>query len=98
MIKNQDLSKFTVQPHPCHSCPFEGKDPVKLDPDRYTYFVGKLAGEGQHLCHSVKNKMICRGGRNLQLRILCSMGLLYEPTDECFDEAIEKYGKNRNEV
>jgi len=98
MIKYQNLCELKVQPQPCHTCPFEGKEPVQLDPVRYNYFIKKLAGESQHLCHSVDNKMICRGGRNIQLRILYAMGLIDKPTDECFDEAIQKYCKDINEI
>ena len=89
-----DLSKFNVQVEPCRTCPFEGKNPIQLESERYSELIKNLAGEGQHLCHSVNNKMICRGGRNIQLRLLCASGLLKKPTDECFNDAVNKYTKN----
>jgi hypothetical protein len=47
--------------------------------------------QSQHLCHSANNKKICRGGRNLMLRVMCIWGFITEPTDEA-------YGKARKEI
>lgn len=89
-LNPNDLRTYPVQATPCKTCPFEGKQPVKLTPDRYHYFIENLAGNGQHLCHSKNNKAICRGGRNIQLRILCAMGLLDKATDEAFEQAMNQ--------
>jgi|SanBayMetagenome_1026888.scaffolds.fasta_scaffold66060_1 hypothetical protein len=89
-LNPKDLRTYPVQEKPCKTCPFEGENPVQLCPNRYKGFIENLAGQGQHLCHSVDNEAICRGGRNIQLRILCAMGMLTEPTDEAFDQAIEE--------
>lgn len=83
-----DLSQMLVQTHPCETCPFEGSEPIALEPEDYAKYVSKIANlESQHLCHSAKNKMLCRGGRNLLLRVLCSYGLIHEPTDAAFEVA-----------
>lgn len=56
--------------------------------ESYAKYVAKIVNlESQHLCHSAKNKMLCRGGRNLLLRVLCLYGLIFEPTDEAFETA-----------
>ena len=89
-LNPNDLRTYPVQDKPCKTCPFEGETPIQLAPERYVYFINNLAGNGQHLCHSVKDKAICRGGRNIQLRMLCAMNLISEPTDEAFNEAMEK--------
>lgn len=76
-----------VQVKPCRSCPFEGEEPIALSPEsriRYTENLVNL--QGQHFCHSVNNEMICRGGRNLQLRALCAYRLIDKPTDEAFEK------------
>lgn len=77
-----------VQAKPCRTCPFAGSNPIPLPPERYTQLINNLNGNGQHFCHSADNRKICRGGRDIQLRLLCSYGLLDEPTDEAFNQAI----------
>mgnify|MGYP000259340422 CR=1 FL=1 len=80
-----------VQSRPCRTCPFEGEDPIDLEPDRLQYCTGSLVNlEASHLCHSANNKKICRGGRTIQLRVLTAMGLIDEPTDEAFAKACEE--------
>lgn len=85
-----NLRNISVQINPCKTCPFEGKEPLQLSPERYHELIENLLGNGQHFCHSVNNKMICRGGRNIQLRWLCAIKALPEPTDEAFNEAIDE--------
>lgn len=85
-----NLRDYPVQSKACKSCPFEGEIPIQLTPDRYRYFIENLMGNGQHLCHSQNDKAICRGGRNIQLRILCAMGFLDNPTDEEFNNKMNE--------
>jgi hypothetical protein len=59
-----DLRTYPVQDKPCRTCPFAGRKPVKLSSDRYKELLNNLLGKKQHLCHSVNNKAICRGGRD----------------------------------
>jgi hypothetical protein len=88
MKRKRDLSAYKVPAHPCHSCPFAGKKPVELAPERLKYYIEQLLNGGsQHICHSAK-KTICRGGRTIQLRWFYLLGLITEPTDEAFDQAI----------
>lgn len=83
-----DLRNFPVQAMPCKTCPFEGINPIALPPERYAELLKNLMGNGQHFCHSADNSKICRGGRNIQLKWLCAVGALSEPTDKAFNEAI----------
>lgn len=89
-LNPNDLRTYPVQQKPCKTCPFEGEKPLPIMPERYSGFIDNLAGKGQHLCHSAGNKAICRGGRNIQLRILCAMGMLDHPTDDEFEKAINE--------
>lgn len=93
---NSYLSQMPVQPNPCRTCLFEGSEPIALEPEDYAKYVTKIVNlESQHLCHSAKNKMLCRGGRNLLLRVMCSYGLITEPTDAALTAAInEAIGEN----
>lgn len=92
---NKDLSKMPVQPKPCKTCPFEGAEAMALSQASYVKYVAKIVNlESQHLCHSAKNKMLCRGGRNILLRVMCKYGFILEPTDSAFESArIEALGK-----
>ena len=75
-----------IQKTPCRTCPFAGSDPIALEPESLQGFYQNVAGlHGSHICHSVKKKTICRGGRDITLKVLAVMGLLAEPTDEEFE-------------
>lgn len=92
----RDLSAYNVPKKPCHTCPFGGKKPIDLPPDRLTYYYDQLLNGGsQHLCHSAE-KTICRGGRTIQLRWFYSLGIIEEPTDEAFNQAVAEVELKRN--
>ena len=75
-----------IQKVPCKSCPFAGSTPIALDPESlHNYYQNIVQLQGSHICHSVKQKTICRGGRNLTLKVLSAKGLLREPTDKEFE-------------
>ncbi len=89
-LNRNDLRTYPVQDKPCKTCPFAGTNPLTLPLNDLVDYYQNLLGNGQHFCHSANNTKICRGGRNIQLRWLCSMGMLEEPTDEAFDKAINE--------
>ena len=83
-----DLSQMPVQQSPCKTCPFEGESPINLTLESKATYTDNVASlRGQHFCHSVDNKMICRGGRNLMLQSLLEHGLITEATDQAYEEA-----------
>ena len=82
------MRTYPVQQSPCYSCPFAGKKPLEISNKNMVSYIDNLFGTGQHICHSTQQH-ICRGGRDLQLRWLCTIGMLDEPTDEAFDRAVE---------
>lgn len=87
----RQLRHIAVQKRPCQTCPFAGETPVDLHPDRLLEITKNIVEcKGQHFCHSVNNKMICKGGRDLQLRVLFAIGLIESPTDEAFNAAMDK--------
>lgn len=87
----RNLQSMPVQKVPCLSCPFAGRKPVYLEPKRHAQYVENLVNcRGQHLCHSADNRKICRGGRDILLRVLAAQGLLPEATDTAFNEAMRK--------
>ena len=87
-LMSQNLSTMPVQPKPCHTCPFAGNAPVNLRQNSYADYVAKVVTlESQHLCHSAHHQMLCRGGRDLLLRVLYIQGFITEPTDTAYDTA-----------
>jgi len=84
-----DLRTYPVQEKPCKTCPFSGEKPLPLSPSDLVMYYQNLMGNGQHICHSTNNTKICRGGRNIQLKWLCAIGMLDEPTDDAFNQAVE---------
>jgi hypothetical protein len=82
--------KMKVQTKPCKSCPFAGEKPIGLTIDRFVEITQNLQ-DSTHLCHSANNRLICRGGREIQLRWLYLKGFISEPTDHALQEAFDKY-------
>jgi hypothetical protein len=96
-MKNKETRHLPVQSNPCRTCPFEGKEPINLSQERYVEIYTDVAGlDGQHLCHSANNEKICRGGRNIQLKIVKALGFVDEPTDEAFDQAMDEVLNSEN--
>lgn len=88
---NKDLTNFPLQPKPCKTCPFAGEYPIGLRPKRYAELYQNIVNfEGQQFCHSVDNKSICRGGRDLQIKIAYAHGWIGEMTNEAFEKAIKE--------
>jgi hypothetical protein len=103
-MRKRDLRQVPVQDKPCKSCPFALETPIQLSRDarraqrsyRMAELTQNLMGNGSHLCHSVKNSKICRGAREIQLRYLFLKGLLPEPTDEAFNQAVNESMENKD--
>ncbi len=88
---NSYLSRIPVQSKPCRTCLFEGEEPIALEPEDHAKYVAKIVNlESQHLCHSASNKILCRGGRNIMLRVMCGYNLIASPTDAAYEEAIRE--------
>ena len=75
-----------IQKTPCKTCPFAGSNPIALEPESLAdHYRNVIELHGSHICHSVKQKTICRGGRDITLKVLTAMRLLAEPTDSEFE-------------
>lgn len=73
----------------CKSCIF-GPTPLQLTPERkdeiITYLV-KL--ESSHICHTTDKT--CYGAMELQAQTMHRMGIIKEPTVECFLETAKQF-------
>ena len=84
-----DASNMQAQPEPCRTCPFAGREPITLSPARQAEITQSVCSfQGSHLCHSTNNQTVCRGGRDLQIRLAFLRGLIGEPTDDAFQAAL----------
>lgn len=82
----------------CATCPFKPNSKYKHLADD----LGRSAlNEASRICHSTgsnnginrrtgKKPMICRGARNLQLKMFAALGVIAEPTDVAWEEAWNK--------
>jgi hypothetical protein len=87
-----------VQPEMCATCPFRhGSKYAHLQP----VLAQSALTEATRICHSTgsnnginrrtgKPPMVCRGSRDLQLRMFAASGFLREPTDACWVAKVEE--------
>ena len=93
-MREIDAKTMPCQSAPCVSCPFSGEKPIALSAERLTEIYNQVVNfNGSHLCHSAGNKRLCRGARNLQIKLAYEVfGAIDAPTDEAFQNALERYG------
>lgn len=85
--------------HMCATCPFRPGS-------KYAFLVPDLAAsalsEASRICHSTgsnginrrtgKPSRLCRGARDLQLRLFASNGFIEAPTDEAWNKKRKELG------
>lgn len=82
-----------VMPAMCSTCPFGMDGDHRLANE----VLNRTIGKASQICHhpalsGKKETHLCRGARDVQLNVLCAMGLLTEPTDKAFQEKSEQLG------
>lgn len=91
-MPRRTLIGMAVMPKPCETCPFGGAHRSPLTAESQAYYTEQLVTfQSQHLCHTADNQKICRGGRDIQLKLLCAMEAIDEPTDAAFEKAQRRY-------
>lgn len=84
----------------CGTCPFRPGSPHA---DLALPLTASALTEASRICHSTgrdnaineetgKPEALCRGARDVQLRVFCELGVIEKPTDEAWNEACKKYG------
>lgn len=94
------IKRSALKKTQCASCPFRDAGTgrhggIVLSPGAFEKICRKVISGTNHLCHST-DKHICYGGRELQLRVLCSKGFIEAPTNEAFDKAMRECGMEPN--
>lgn len=79
-----DIRGFAVMDRPCSTCPFT-TDTLGSEATQ-PYLENIVTLGSQHVCHSSNDTKICRGGRDLMLRVMATLELIEEPTDESFEK------------
>jgi hypothetical protein len=91
------MKVLPVMPAMCATCPFRPGS-------QYAYLADDLAksamSEASRICHSTgtsaiygrtgKPERICRGARDIQLKVMTAMGAIKAPTDAAWTEAVER--------
>jgi hypothetical protein len=94
------MKVLPVMPAMCATCPFRPGSPN-------AYLADDLArsamSEASRICHSTgtsvfygetgKPERICRGARDIQLKVMTVMGVIDAPTDEAWAKAVAKIKK-----
>jgi hypothetical protein len=78
----------------CKTCPF-GPNGDPLIANSVAPRVVRF--EGSHLCHHPilvgrEETHLCRGARDIQLKLLAAFGVIDEPTDAAFDAKAKRLG------
>lgn len=85
----------------CGTCPFREGSPYAVLQDMLTQ---SALTETSRICHSTggpnaihpkgtgKPALICRGTRDVQLKVMTVLNVIAEPTDEAWETACEKRG------
>ena len=98
MVRKIDAKSMPVQVNPCTTCPFAGTEPIQLNANRLREVYQKVMTlQTSHLCHTADDTKLCRGGRDLQIRVAYALGYIDEPTDEAFQSALEQFGRSPTE-
>ena len=75
-----------IQKVPCKTCPFAASNQIALEPESLAdHYRNVIELHGSHICHSARKTTICRGCRDITLKVLTAKGLLKEPTDLEFE-------------
>jgi len=80
-----------VRPHMCAVCPHrEGSPLASLVPK----LIEVALTEANHFCHLEQTQgldptILCRGTRKLQIEFFTTLGVLDEPTDECWERTLK---------
>jgi hypothetical protein len=92
MRKMRNISGWAVMKTKCPSCPFgEQGDAVTANSVASRVLTLNHSQICHHpVLHGRKEKQLCRGARDLQLKLLHILNLITAPTDKAFKEASER--------
>ena len=88
---NENYNPNKVRKNQCKTCPWRPKSPLN---HTVPEIAQKAITEHNHYCHNEQLEgrtptILCRGTRNYQLKIFHKLGVLAEPTDDCWKETLK---------
>jgi len=90
-IKAFNAADIPTMPAHCKTCPFAQNGDRELE----SKVIERTILKAFQICHGTegpkrKPRFLCKGARDLQIQVLHGIGLLSEPTDECFRETSKR--------
>ena len=95
-IADHDIDPNDVMSKQCTTCPWKSdRDRLELTAEEMAMLTKMVLSEANIRCHHAAfsgkaETKICRGARNLQLKVFHSLGVLDEPTDACWSATLSK--------
>lgn len=90
-MKTTNVSHFPVMKAKCATCPFG----TPGYPELAAQITEQILTDASQICHSSgwpEGTHLCRGARDIQLRLFTSMGIITAPTDEAWNTKVEEMG------
>lgn len=87
-----DIKNMPVKPVKCATCPFRDENKHTGVAEQVTR---RILSKASQVCHSTgwpEGTHLCRGARDIQLRVFHGMGFIKEPTDKAWDEKRKELG------
>lgn len=91
-MNKKSIDGTKVNKQRCKTCPFNNPN-SDWSKEVITRIRSCIFTESNHICHSTNNS-ICRGSRNEQLIYFHRIGLLNQPTDECWNQTLGEIRQN----
>lgn len=88
-MSRYNINKKPVMPERCKTCPFRN------DPELAGKVIERVLTDASQMCHSTgwpEGTHLCRGARDIQLRVFHAMGVIESPTDEAWDKKRKELG------
>lgn len=95
-IPDEQIDPNNVMPKMCASCPWRSDaNRLEVSPTFWLALTQQVLTEANQRCHAPAlsgkaETRICRGARDLQLRVFHALGVLTEPTDDCWKQTLAR--------
>lgn len=95
-IEDHAIDPNNVMSKQCATCPWKGgANALQISPQGMAALTTMVLNKANVRCHYAAfsgkaEQKICRGARNLQLRVFHVLGVLDKPIDECWAKSLAK--------
>ncbi|MEG4968656.1 hypothetical protein QUB11_18740 [Microcoleus sp. B6-A1] len=92
----RDLSAYNVPAKPCYSCPFAGREPIPLPPIDWLIITTNSSMAAPSTYAIAQRKQFAEADERSNKKWFCLIGIIEEPTDEAFNQAVAEVQLKRN--